>query len=267
MSRSQAGGSDTKHRVFSLPNLPPSLSLLKPVLAQVIALVYALELIVNRTLYRVLVFMPPSISRPMALVVDSLGRVFIVLTIILPLALLAMASPVYYTLLYLAALILDYGGVVKLSLALLATALVLVYRDRSRVLEALLLVLMAIHPYIDAPALVYAANLLWLVVPIPAIILRGARLRWLGVSLPLALVLLYGIYRNPYITGQVFIFAMNLVSPWLLPPAIVLYSLSPSPARISLLLTGPLLQLSNQVLVIASTYSYELWGGEGEGHS
>ncbi|MCE4601935.1 MAG: hypothetical protein F7B18_01995, partial [Desulfurococcales archaeon] len=122
-------------------------------------------------------------------------------------------------------------------------------------------------PYIDAPTLVYAANLLWLLAPIPVIIMEGARLRGLRIGLPLALLLLYGIYRNPYITGQVFIFAMNLVSPWLLPLAIVLYSLSPSPARISLLLTGPLLQLSNQVLVIASTYSYELWGGDSEGHT
>lgn len=59
--------------------------------------------------------------------------------------------------------------------------------------------------------------------------------------------------------GQILIFGMGLVSPWLLPIGIVLYSLAePSWGRYGLLLTGPRLQLSNQIITLAGLYFWEV---------
>lgn len=220
-------------------------------------IIYSLELVLNRTLYRVLVFMPPQVSSRMSLIVSTWGSVFLAASTLFPIATVTIAN---YTLggLLTLAWILDYIGVFKIGALLGALAIYIVYRlEAKRILEAILLAVMSINIFISHPMLVYAANILWLLTPLPY--MSKSNLGNLKYSLPIALLALYAVYHAPYITGQVLIFAMNLVSPWLLPPALILYSLAPSPGRIALLLTGPLLQLSNQVLVIISSYLTEGW--------
>ncbi len=233
------------------------------VLSSFTLILYTLELIINRTLYRVLVFMPPFISARISGAVDLLGRAFIDGTLVSSIAMLLASGVWWYTGTVLGLAVLDYAGVgpVKLYYALLLPAALAVYVDRRRALEALLLALMVLYPLTGEALLFYAASIAWLLAPLPFI---SSRNKWtLKYTVPLALLLLYALFKNPYIMSQVFIFSMNLATPWLLPLAVVLYPLAYSTGRLTLLLTGPIPQLSNQILVIAAGYIHDYLDSNG----
>ncbi len=233
------------------------------VLSSFTLILYAFELIVNRTIYRVLVFMPPFISARISGAVDILGRAFIDGTLVSSIVLLALSGVWWYTGPVLGLAVLDYAGIgpFKLYYALLLAAGLVLYIDRRRVLEAAMLTAMALYPLTGWAWLFYAASIIWLLAPVPFISRSNT---WtLKYTIPLAILLLYASYRNPYIMSQVFVFSMNLATPWLLPLAIVLYPLAFSTGRMALLLTGPIPQLSNQILVIAASYIHEYQEAKG----
>jgi len=250
-------GSNPKSNTFS----PPSLSSKWiHVMVPLLLIVYLMELTVNRTLYRVLVFIPPEVSMHMAPIVDQFGRFFIALTILIPITLIVAAWNWAFTVVVMALLVLDYIGVARLYLILPILAAYILYKDHKRIIEALLLLVMALYPITGLGMLEYIGNILWILAPIPYI--SRDKSRNLMASIPISILLLIATFKNPYIMSQVLIFSMNLITPWILPPAIILYSLSSRIELLSILLTGPLLQLSNQVLVISSTYISLLGGGE-----
>ncbi|MEB3779635.1 MAG: hypothetical protein GSR85_05315 [Desulfurococcales archaeon] len=225
------------------------------IIARVLLWIYLLELLLNRLLFRILIFIPQNqIVDIMATLTTYGGRFALNLTVLMGLLVVAVTyNRIFYSIPILVLVALDSVGLVKLYWGLLLVALLVAIIDRRRIIEALFiasLVLASItpHPYIQ-----YLSNALWILAPLPYITKnRLYALKW---SLPISLLLLIAIVGNAYIMGQIFILGMGIITPWLLPPAIVLYSLSkPSMGRYSLLLTGPRLQLSNQVIVIAALY-------------
>ncbi|MCE4613617.1 MAG: hypothetical protein F7C07_07300 [Desulfurococcales archaeon] len=217
---------------------------------------YILELILNRLLFRVLIFIPPGPLLDLLNVLTSevglfsLNAVTILSAIILLLHFRAPAALIPLVMLFL-----DIVGLAKASWALLAVALVPLYLSARRFLESLLMVFLALTSLTQSPGVVVAATILWLIAPIP--LLGKVSWRNLLVAAPFILVSLAMAYRNYYIAGQILSLGMGLMDPLLLPLAIVLYSLAGFPGPLALLITGPSIQLSSQVTVIAAAYMVE----------
>ncbi len=229
------------------------------VVAFILLWVYILELLLNRILFRILIFIPQNrIVDIMASLTTYGGRFALNLTVLLGVFILALAyRRVIYSIPVLALIILDSAGLIKLYWGLLIVAIIIVLTGKSRILEALFLASLVAASITTNPYVQYTSNVLWLLAPLPFI--DKSRIKALKWSLPLSLLLLAAVVANPYIMGQILILGMGLLSPWLLPPAVILYSLSkPSMGRYSLLLTGPRLQLSNQVIAMAALYTSDI---------
>ncbi len=257
--------------------MPPSSSYLdrmKPLAAEwlriavpLIAVLYLVELITNRIIFRVVIFIPPGpVQDAFGSIIAFIGTVSINLLTLASLAMLVAAIPLMGRWAYIPALIilayfLDLAGLVKAAwiLPLLAAYLLLV--SPWRITESLALTAMTVNSFVVSPALAWLANLLWLAAPLGPLAARlkgslparpGKKL-WITAVVFTALSLLM-VVHNSYIAGQILVFAMGLLSPWLLPPAIPLYAATGSLGSLGLLMTGPGLQLSMQILVLASLY-------------
>ncbi len=239
---------------------------------RILVTVFLVELVFNRVLFRVLVFIPPGRFQ------DLFGD-FVTVTGVTAMNLLTLASAVtlaalvvagarlrYVPAIILAYTVLDYLGVAELYWTLPLLAAYVVALRPSRVAEAAALALLAAASWRTSTFAAWLANAAWLLAPI-ALLARARRVEWSRVkkALPWAAAALLMTAGNPYIAGQVFIFALNLISPWLLPPAIILYSAAGSSAATGLLLNGPGVQLSSQVLALAALYGVELSRPRGGG--
>jgi len=224
---------------------------------------YILELLFNRLLFRVLIFIPPGrVLDVLSFLTSQLGLFSLNATVVLPALILLLHARTPLSLAVLALALLDAVGVASVSWALIGVSLLPLYLSRKRLLEALLLVFLALTSLSPSPEVVVASNILWLVAPIPLVL--GARpLRALALASPFILLSLALALRSYYITGQVLSLGMGIVDPYLLPLAIALYSMSGRPGPLSLLITGPTIQLSNQVLALAAAYIVDQQSGRG----
>ncbi len=226
---------------------------------KILLILYVIELLLNRILIRTLIFMPNNqVTNALAALTSYGGRFALNATMLISILILAVYyRRVLYALPVIILLLLDFTGIVKAYWGLVLVAAVLAWNDFKRGIEALLIAFLVASSISTNQAIVYGAQILWLLAPIPYI--SRSRVKALSWSLPLSMLILLATLKSPYIMGQILILGMGIVSPWLLPPAIVLYSLSePSWGRMSLLLTGPRLQLSNQVASIAALYAGDL---------
>jgi hypothetical protein len=232
----------------------------------IIIYAYLAELILNRTLFRVEVFMPPGPLLNALRVATSIGGLaalnFTVLASSASLLALAVQRRrvSVFSAAILAAVVLDHLGVVKAywGLVVLSVALLL-HAGARRAVEAALFILMPLASATGLAAAVRIAHYAWLAAPLPHLLRQEATStakiwRRVTISAPVTGALLAAIHANPYIAGSVLAFAMGLLNPWYLPAAVMLYTAAPTSEALSLLLTGPQLQLSNQVLVLSAVY-------------
>ncbi|WP_148679037.1 hypothetical protein [Aeropyrum pernix] len=242
--------------------------------APVLVAVYLAELIFNRILFRVIIFIPYGEAQD---IVGSLitvaGVTAVNLSVLASLATL-LALPLYmerfrYVPLVIASFyIFDYLGVARLYWTLPLLAAYILAVDPKRIVESLFLTALALDSMLVDPRLDTVLNLLWLVLPLAYIavtrsvsIPRGKSLAIVSAAVLVSLLLIAG---NTYIMGQILVFAMELLSPWLLPPAIILYSLTGSLGLLGVLMTGPGIQISSQILAVSSLYLLELNRGRWE---
>lgn len=245
-----------------------------------IAIVYLVELITDRILFRIIIFIPPGpVQDAFGSAVALIGTASIDLLTLASLAtLLALALLMgrwgYVPLMMILAYLLDYAGMVKAVWGLPLLAAYLLVVSPWRATESLALLAMTLNSVIISPAVAWLSNLLWLLAPLGPLAARlkgslkarpGRRLLAAAALFTVASLLM--VVRDAYIAGQVLVFAMGLLSPWLLPLAIPLYAATGSLGSLGLLMTGPNVQLSMQVLVLASLYLGEhvLRGSIGEG--
>lgn len=233
-------------------------------LTRLLLILYTTELMLNRILIRILIFIPHNkVLDVLAVATTYGGRFALNATALLGAVIIALQAvrrrgpSLALAILFAVLLLTDYIDLVKLYWLLPAFAALLVFKDRRRLIESLALVFLAATSMTPSPAIHYISQALWIAAPLPFITRRRMHaLKW---SLPLAILTLIPTIANPYIMGQIMIFGMGLVSPWLLPVGIILYSLAePSWGRYGLLLTGPRLQLSNQIISLASLYLAEI---------
>jgi len=232
-----------------------------------IAVVYLVELIADRIIYRVVIFIPPGpVQDALGSVVAFLGTASINMLTLASLATLAALTLVmgrwgYVPAMIAAAYLLDLAGVVKAVWGLPLLAAYLLVVSPWRVTESLALAAITANSLVISPTVAWLANLLWLLAPLGPLAARlkgswharpGRKL--LAAAAVFTLLSLAMVARDPYIAGQILVFAMGLLTPWLLPPAIPLYAATGSPGSLGLLMTGPSLQLSMQILVLASLY-------------
>jgi hypothetical protein len=263
-----SGGVDLRGLVASLakPRLVGAVSERQVFLLwKLVLLFYVLELVLNRLLFRVLIFMPPGpVLDALNLLTSEVGVFALNATVVLPVVVLALHARTPIALIVLALSLLDAAGVASVSWSLFLLALVPLYLSPRRVPEALLLVFLALTSLTPSPEVVVAANLLWVLAPLPVVV-RQWSWRRLAMAAPFMLASLAMAARSYYITGQILSLGMGIVDPLLLPLAIALYSTTGKPSHLPLLLTGPTMQLSNQALVLAASYIVEqrLRGGGG----
>ncbi|BAN90290.1 hypothetical protein [Aeropyrum camini] len=230
--------------------------------------VYLAELIFNRVLFRVIIFIPYGEAQDVVgSLITASGVTAVNLSVLASLATL-LSLPLYmdrfrYVPLVIAAFyFFDYLGIARLYWTLPLLSAYILAVDPRRVAEALFLGGLALNSMIVSPELDTALNIAWLVLPLTYLAAvrrlhtpKGKTLILVSAATLLSLLLAAG---NTYITGQILVFAMKLLSPWLLPPAIILYSLTGSPGLLGVLMTGPGVQISSQVLVVSSLYLLEL---------
>ena len=221
---------------------------------------YILELIFNRTLMRVLIFIPPGKIQVLLSVFTSVGGlVFLNITVVFSIILLLLLAyqkklfPSIIIFIY----ILDMLDILKIRWVAGLLALYLIAKNPKKVLESIILLSILYNTLYPSTLSAYITLLIWTFLPL-AYTNRKNFKKTLVIA-PLAILLLFAVYKNPYITGQVFMLSMGINNPWFLPIAIITYSLSYSPSRLTLFLTGLQLQLSNQILVISSVYLTELY--------
>lgn len=227
---------------------------------KILTALYVLELILNRVLIRTLIFIPYGPVLAVVAAATNYGGLFALnSTLILSVLVLAVRLLEFGLVGLLSALLLaiialaDYLGVVKLYWVLLGLALALIALDRRRILESLALIALLASSLTPSAPAHYASQILWLAAPLPHLSRR--RFKALTWSAPLAALSTVFILISPYYMGQILIFGMGLISPWLLPIGIILYSLAERFWGLyALLLTGPRLQLSSQVFVLAALY-------------
>ena len=221
---------------------------------QLLLLLYAIELLFNRTLMRVLIFIPPSgVRSALELLTSYLGLLALNATLILPLVSMFIGLGVGVGIIFLGGLLADFIGLFKVKYLLIPLALAVTYMDRRLLWPSLIVSLMVLSSSFTHLYLGWLVTILWALYPLPQIVRRRVAVdRWTYLAVALASLLTVGLLANPYHVGQVFILAMGIVSPWMLPVALVIYGLAPrSRFATTLLLTGPGLQLSNQVLMLA----------------
>lgn len=220
---------------------------------RVVLFLYFLELLFNRTLMRTLVFIPPSPVRSiMEALTSYLGLFALNATVVLPLAGLL----VTYTglgIVFLLFVGLDLLGFFKVKYLLIPLAAAMTYYSPRWLPASLLVVVIVLASTFTHLYLGWIATLVWALYPIALMVRDGLRIdRWSYVAVGIAALLFVGTYYSPYHVAQVFILAMGVVNPWLLPVAVVTYGLAPrNPLNTILLLTGPTVQLSGQVFLIA----------------
>ena len=242
----------------------------------ILLLFYAAELILNRTIFRLIVFIPPGPAQQAVgeavstLGLAALNAVWIASFIVLASALAVEADRVLRVF-YASALLLavaNIAGLVGLHWLLIALAPLIARWDPRRGFESIFMLLMVLSVVAPSTETALAANLAWLALPLAHIAMaRRVNLRRLAASLPFAAVALAFAARDPYIASQVLVFAMGLLSPWYLPIAIPLYAATGSRGMMGLLLTGPGLQLSIQPLAITALYASEITGGSRGGEA
>ncbi len=234
-------------------------------LARLLLIVYMIELILNRILIRILIFIPHSKMLDILAVATTYGGRFALnATTLLGFVIIALQatkkkslSSLAFATIFVILLVTDYFNIVKLYWLLPVLALLLALKDRRRAIESFAVIFLAATSISTSPIIHYISQALWVAAPLPFITRKRVHaLKW---SLPLAVLTLIPTIANPYIMGQILIFGMGLVSPWLLPVGIILYSIAePSWGRYGLLLTGPRLQLSNQIISLAGLYLAEI---------
>ncbi len=243
-----------KEKFFSKPSGRYASFLFSRPFSLSLLFLYSLELLFNRTLMRTLIFIPPSSVRSaLEFLTSHLGLLALNATLVLPLAGMFMGLGVLVGIVFLAGLVADFAGVFKIKYLLLLLTFVLTYMDRRMLWPSLLVALMVLSSSFTHLYLGWFVTILWALYPLPYIIREGVTVdRWTYLAVALASTLSVGLLANPYHVGQIFILAMGIVNPWMLPVALVTYGLSPrSKLASTLLLTGPGLQLSNQVLMLA----------------
>lgn len=226
---------------------------------------YLVELLFNRILFRVIIFIPYGpVQDAIGDVITVVGVASLNFTVLASLATLALLSVFLDRFRYIPAIIalfavFDYLGFAKLYWTLPLVSAYIIAVEPRRVAEALFLALLAVESMVIDPRVSIASNLAWLVLPVTVIALKGSvNRKWLlRAALP-AIIALSVTAGNTYIAGQVFIFAMGLLNPWMLAPAILLYSAAGSTALLGTLLTGPSIQLSSQILALSSLYLLEI---------
>ena len=242
----------------------------------IIIMLYMLELILNRVIFRVIVFIPPGpVQEAFGRVIAVLGLAFlnasalagiIALLTLIVLEERRLLKAAYAT--TLALLALNLAGLTGMHWALIIFAPLLATVRPERSLEALFLLLATLATLKPSATLHLVLNLAWLALPaLYIIVINGFRIEraWIKRSLPAFIVALLFAARDPYIASQVLVFAMGLLNPWYLPPAILLYSATGSWGLIGILLTGPQIQLSFQPLILIALYGLEAYGrGRGE---
>ena len=253
-------------RSGKLKSLLESLARAKPVgvvderqlsfLWKLLLLFYVLELIFNRLLFRVLIFIPPGpILDLLNNLTSNVGLFSLNAVTALSVLILLVHFKTPAALIPLATLLLDAAGLAKTAWALLVVALIPLYLAIKRLPETLLLAFLALTSLTQSPYVVVPATILWLAAPIP-LLGRGSPRNLLR-SIPFIAISLAMVYKNYYITGQILSLGMGLMDPLVLPAAIALYSWVGRPGLLSLLITGPSLQLSSQVVAIAAAYMVE----------
>ena len=151
-----------------------------------------------------------------------------------------------------ALVVLDLTGVYNAYWALLLVPPLVVSVWGIRGLPAALLILFyPIYSYTGQTPLHVALQFLWLAAPLPLMSLSITARRLLAITI-VSVISLMLTAANVYIMGQILVFGLGLLNPWLLAPAIILYSLAKGRLAKALLATGPIIQLLHQVTVIAS---------------
>jgi uncharacterized membrane protein YhaH (DUF805 family) len=253
-------------------NIDERQSSLEALLARLLLAFYTIELILNRILIRILIFIPHSrILDILAVATTYGGRFALNITSILGASIITFSAikrrgySLALAVLFVVLVLTDYLELIRLYWLLPIIAILVALKDRRRVVESLALASLAATSMSASPIIHYASQILWIAAPLPAVSRR--RLHALKWSVPLAILVLIPTLANPYIMSQILIFGMGLVSPWLLPVGIIVYSLAePSWGRYGLLITGPRLQLSNQIISLTGLYLAEInsiGGGRG----
>ena len=212
---------------------------------------------------RTLVFIPPSpVRSAMEALTSYLGLFALNATLILPF----FGMLVSFTglgLVFLAAAVADYVGLFKLKFLLLILAIMLTYYRRDMLPASIMLSLMVLSSTFTHLYLGWLTSLLWTLLPLALIARKGIVIdKWSYLAAGLSALLFVGTSFSPYHMAQVFILAMGIVSPWLLPLGVLLYGIAPRNRLFTaLLLTGPTLQISNQVLLLSYYTALEIAGG------
>ena len=234
------------------------------VLSVALLVTYIVELLFNRILIRIWIFIPSSsTTRLLAEIVSKTGLFALNLSIVLGLIILgliaAIRKDVAAAIIAIATLILsitDYLGVIRLSWALFPVAGLIIVRDKRRILESIALAILALTSFTSGLLVAYLSQMLWLLAPIPLIARKGLKgLRW---SIPVSVLVAGLIFLNAYAVSQILTFGMGILNPWFLVAGFIVYSLAGRLGLYGLFLTGPRLQLSNQIITLVSLYLVEM---------
>ncbi len=250
-----------------------TLSLL-PAASTAILLFYLAELLLNRVIFRIIVFIPPGPAQEaFGSAVAVLGLAFLnasaLASALAVAALLLVEERRVLRALYaltLALIPLNLAGLAGMYWAAIALGAAVTTVNPLRAPEAMYFYLSLLAEAVPSSYTSALANIAWLVLPLVylALVRRGSvERRWLVRSLPAALIAAGFAARDPYIASQVLVFAMGLLNPWMLAVAIPLYAATGSRALLGVLLTGPEMQLSFQPVVLVALYGIELRGGGG----
>ena len=225
---------------------------------------YVIELLFNRIFIRIWIFIPSSsTTRLLAEIVSKIGLFALNLSVILGLIVLglivAIRKDAAAAITAIATLILsitDYLGVLRLSWALFLVAGLIFVRDKRRVTEALALATLALTSFTSNLLVAYLSQVFWLLAPIPLITRKGIKgLRW---SIPISALIAGLVFLNAYAVSQILTFGMGMLNPWFLIAGLIVYSLAGRLGLYGLFLTGPRLQLSNQIITLVSLYLVEI---------
>ncbi len=235
------------------------------IIAVSVLYVYVVELILNRLLIRTLIFIPPGpIQALLAGFTSVVGLLSINYIIIASIFLLTFRyrSIISIPIIILALIDIVLKTPIAIYSVLVIGVLLLIY-DRARIIESLFLIFAALTQIIYTPGILVATHILWLLAPI--LFIRRENIGNLKWSIPISLIALIFIYRDPYIASQIFNLGMGLLNPWFIPIGIILYSLASSRSLYMVFLTGPQIQLLNQVLAISSIYINDVFSGKNIG--
>ncbi len=225
---------------------------------------YVVELLFNRILIRIWIFIPSSsVTRLLAEIVSKTGLFALNLSVVLGLVILgliaAIRRDIVAAIIAMATLVLsiaDYLGVIRLSWALFLVAGLILVRDKRRVAEATALAVLALTSFTSSLLVAYLSQILWLLAPIPLVTRKRVKgLRW---SIPISVLVAGLILLNTYAASQILTFGMGILNPWFLVAGLIAYSLAGRPGLYGLFLTGPRLQLSNQIITLVALYLVEM---------